>query len=162
MHLSPAPLAGAAIGPIQIQAVSFASPRAMTTSTADDMLNPTGKQRTTPVDFGKKNKCNKPKTNEPTKKQTRRRNRLFYRCRQLPCDPLESRPIRPYAGHKRSRLARSPHNPPRGRLHPLGRMAQGKGGRMKYSPHDEESFWACAWLLIIVLILWLVNGGTSL
>jgi hypothetical protein len=51
-----------ATGPIPIQAVSFASPQSMTTNTAADMLNPTGKQMTTLADFGKKNKCNKPKT----------------------------------------------------------------------------------------------------
>ncbi len=33
---------------------------------------------------------------------------------------------------------------------------------MNHSPHDEESFWGCVWLLVLVLILWLVNGGTSL
>ena len=33
---------------------------------------------------------------------------------------------------------------------------------MSYLPHEEESLWGCVWLLIIVLILWLVNGGTSL
>ena len=29
-------------------------------------------------------------------------------------------------------------------------------------PHEEESIWGCVWLLVIVLLLWLVNGGTSL
>ena len=33
---------------------------------------------------------------------------------------------------------------------------------MSYSPHDEENFWGCVWLLVLVLVLWLVNGGTSL
>ena len=33
---------------------------------------------------------------------------------------------------------------------------------MSYSPHEEESLLGCVWLLVIVLLLWLVNGGTSL
>ena len=33
---------------------------------------------------------------------------------------------------------------------------------MSYLPHEEESIWGCIWLLVIVLLLWLINGGTSL
>lgn len=33
---------------------------------------------------------------------------------------------------------------------------------MSYSPHEEEGIIGYVWLLVIVLLLWLVNGGTSL
>lgn len=33
---------------------------------------------------------------------------------------------------------------------------------MSYSPHEEEGIIGYVWLLVIVLLLWLMHGGTSL
>lgn len=32
---------------------------------------------------------------------------------------------------------------------------------MRYSPHEEESLLGCVWLVLIVLILWIIYGGTA-
>ena len=64
--------------------------------------------------------------------------------------------------HHATRLALCENDPTRGRLHSLGRMAQGEGSdRMNLDPHEEESIIESVWLVLIVLILWIIYGGTA-
>jgi hypothetical protein len=37
----------------------------------------------------------------------------------------------------------------------------GKGNRMNLDPHEEESIIGSVWLVLIVLILWIIYGGTA-
>lgn len=75
---------------------------------------------------------------------------------------LHLREGKPVSLHHATRLALCENNQTRGRLHPLGRMAQGeRGDRMNLDPHEEESIIGSVWLVLIVLILWIIYGGTA-